>query len=53
MPQTKKASTFVKEKLVKIKLHTEPHTPLSPIDMPSRQKRNREIMKLKEIMYQI
>jgi hypothetical protein len=49
-----RALTFIKEKLLKFKLHIKSHTlivgnfniPLSPTDKSSRQKLNREIMTL-------
>jgi exonuclease III len=55
------ASTFIKEILLKHNSHTEPHTlilgdlntQLSTKDRPSRQKLNREIKKLTDILNQI
>ena len=49
-----KASKYVKEILLQLKLHIKPHTlevvdfstPLLPMDMSSRQKINKETMKL-------
>jgi hypothetical protein len=56
--QNTRPPTFVKEIFLKIILYIEPHTlivedfniPLSPIDRSSRQKLNREIMNLTDIM---
>jgi hypothetical protein len=55
------ASTFVKGILLKLKSHIEPHTLivgdiytlLSPIHMPSRQKLNREIIELTDVVNQM
>jgi exonuclease III len=56
-----RASTFIKETLLKHKSHIQPHTlivgdlsiPLLLIDRTSRQTLNREIMKLTDVMNQM
>jgi hypothetical protein len=53
--------TFIEETLLKLKSHIKPHTsimgdiniPLSPVDRTSRQKLNREIRELAEVIIQM
>ena len=56
-PNTR-AHTYIKETLLRLKSHIEPHTlivgdfntPLSPTDRPSRQKLNKEIRELIDVI---
>ena len=48
-----RANTYVKETLLELKSHIKPHTPLSPMDRSTRQKFNREIRELTDVMNQM
>lgn len=59
--QKTKASTFIKETLLKLKSQIKPHTlivgdfntPVSPLDRPTRQKINKEAKEVIEVMIQL
>ena len=51
-PNTR-SSIYVKETLLKLNSHIKPHTPLSTMDRSARQKLNREIRELTDVMTQM